>query len=123
MNLEESQILPLLLQPVVENAILHGLEDIEYNGQIKINVQAKDDELLIIQISDNGHGMTEDELFVINNNIQGLKRKSNTSIGLYNINQRIKLFYGEAYGVEIQSCQAEGTLVTLTIPLHNTMEE
>lgn len=123
MNLDEYQILPLLLQPVVENAILHGLENIEYNGQIIINVEVKNDELLVIQISDNGHGITEDELYAINSNIQSLKRKSNTSIGLYNINQRIKLFYGEAYGMEIKSQPKEGTLVTLTIPLHNTMEE
>lgn len=123
MNLEEYQILPLLLQPVVENAILHGLESIEYHGQILIDVQTKEDELLIIHISDNGHGMTEEELMVLQNNIQSSKRKSNLSIGLNNINQRIKLFYGEAYGMEIQSSPKEGTLVTLTIPLHNTMEE
>jgi two-component system, sensor histidine kinase YesM len=123
MDLEEYQILPLLLQPMVENAILHGLENIQYNGQIIIDVQTKEDEFLIIQVSDNGHGMTEDELNELKSNIQISKRKSNLSIGLYNINQRIKLFYGENYGMEIQSHPNDGTHVTLTIPLHNTMEE
>jgi two-component system sensor histidine kinase YesM len=123
LNLDEYQILPLLLQPVVENAILHGLECIEYNGLITITVQTRQDELLIIQISDNGHGMSEEELTELQINIRDSKRKSNTSIGLHNINQRIKLFYGEAYGMEIQSSPEDGTLVTLTIPLHNTMEE
>ncbi len=123
MNLEECQILPLLLQPVVENAILHGLERAKYVGHIIIDVQTQADELLIIQIFDNGLGMTEEELTALNTNIQISKRKSNMSIGLYNINQRIKLFYGEAYGMEIKSRPKEGTFVTLIIPLHNTMEE
>ncbi len=123
LNLDEYQILPLLLQPVVENAILHGLESIEYNGLITITVQTRQEEVLIIRISDNGHGMTEEELTELQYNINDSKKKSNTSIGLHNINQRIKLFYGEAYGMEIQSSPEDGTLVILTIPLHNTMEE
>jgi len=122
-NLEEYQILPLLLQPIVENAITHGLERTKYVGNIMIDVQTQEDELLIIKISDNGLGMTEEELAVLNANIKISDRKSGTSIGLYNINQRIKLVYGDAYGIEIISSQTEGTLVTLTIPLHNTMEE
>lgn len=123
LNLEECSILPLLLQPVVENAILHGLERTENIGQIKIEVKTQAEELLIIQISDNGLGMTEEKLFELNTNIQISKRKSSMSIGLYNINQRIRLFYGEAYGMEIKSRPKEGTLVTLTLPLHNIMEE
>lgn len=123
MNLEECRILPLLLQPVVENSILHGLERAKYVGQINIDVQTQLDDLLIIKIYDNGLGMTEEVLTELNNNIQISKRKSNMSIGLYNINQRIKLFYGEAYGIEIKSRPKEGTLVTLTLPLHTTIEE
>jgi two-component system sensor histidine kinase YesM len=123
MDLDEYQILPLLLQPVVENAILHGLEGAEENGQIYIDVKTKDDEVLLINIFDNGLGMTEDELDSLTNNIQVHKKTKTSSIGLYNINQRIKLFYGEAYGMTIKSRPNEGTLVALTLPLHNTMEE
>ena len=123
MDLEEYQILPLLLQPVVENAILHGLEGTEENGQIVIDVKTQSDELLMIQILDNGLGMTQEELVSLNNNIQMPNRKSSMSIGLYNINQRIKLFYGDKYGMEIKSSPKEGTCVTLTIPLNKTMEE
>ncbi len=122
MDLEEYQILPLLLQPIVENAILHGLEETENNGQICIDVRAKEDEYLLIDIFDNGLGMTEEELLSLTDSIQ-VRKKSTASIGLYNINQRIKLFYGEAYGMEIKSHPNEGTLVSLTLPLHNTMEE
>jgi two-component system sensor histidine kinase YesM len=123
MNLEEYQILPLLLQPIVENAILHGLEGTNENGKIFIDVQAIDDEFLKIYIFDNGLGMTKEELSVLIQNIQTRKPNKTSSIGLYNINQRIKLYYGGAYGMELRSHQNEGTLVTLTLPLHNTMEE
>lgn len=123
MNMDVIQILPLLLQPVVENSITHGLERAKYSGFIDINVKTQEDDLLIISISDNGLGMTEEALTELNTNIQNPNRKPNMSIGLYNINQRIKLFYGEAYGIKIASRLKEGTTVTLTLPLHTTMEE
>lgn len=123
MNLEDYQILPLLLQPIVENAILHGLEGTDNNGQIVIDVKTKENELLLIDISDNGLGMTEEELYSLTNSIHTRDKKSTSSIGLYNINKRIKLFYGEAYGMEIKSKPSEGTLVSLTLPLHNIMED
>ncbi len=123
MDLEEYQILPLLLQPIVENSILHGLEEIEENGQIYIDVKVKEEEFLLIDIFDNGLGMEEEELSDLSSSIQKCKKNKTSSIGLYNINQRIKLFYGDAYGLEIKSRPKEGTLVSLTLPLHNTMEE
>ncbi len=123
MDLEEYQILPLLLQPIVENAILHGLDETEYDGQICINVKTKDDELLLINIFDNGLGMTEEELNSLTDSVQAPRKTSASNIGLHNINQRIKLFYGDAYGVEIKSQPKEGTLVSLTLPLHNIMED
>lgn len=113
--LDEVQILPLLLQPVVENSILHGLERVKYVGQIVINVEKQAPELLIIKISDNGMGMTENELEAV---IESLKvyDRTTTSIGLTNIHHRIKLFYGEAYGIHIQSRPKKGTTVILTLP-------
>lgn len=123
MNPEDYQILPLLLQPIVENAILHGLEQTENNGQICIEVTTKDNEILLIHIFDNGLGMTEEELNSLTHSIEVRKKGTAANIGLYNINQRIKLFYGEAYGMEIKSRPNEGTLVSLTLPLHNRMEE
>ncbi|HWT73130.1 MAG TPA: histidine kinase [Mobilitalea sp.] len=123
LNLEECRILPLLLQPVVENSISHGLERAKYVGYITIDVQTQADDLLIIKISDNGLGMTQEQLTQLNTDLQTSKRKSNMSIGLYNINQRIKLFYGETYGIELNSRLKEGTLVTFTLPLHTAMEE
>lgn len=113
--LDDVQILPLLLQPVVENSILHGLERVKYNGQIAIKVEREPEDTLIIRISDNGMGMSEEELSAVNESLLVYDR-STTSIGLTNIHHRIKLFYGDAYGIQIQSHRGEGTVVTLTLP-------
>jgi two-component system sensor histidine kinase YesM len=122
LNLEECRILPLLLQPVVENSISHGLSQAYYNGTITIDVKSRNKDLLIITIQDNGVGMTKEELDKLRYKIQLPNQKSNMNIGLNNINQRIKLFYGEAYGIEINSSPEEGTTVVFTLPLY-TMEE
>jgi two-component system, sensor histidine kinase YesM len=123
MDLEEYQILPLLLQPIVENSILHGLKDMEENGQIYIDVSMKDDEFLQIDIFDNGLGMGEEALSNLIDTIQTRKKNKTVHIGLYNINQRIKLYYGDSYGMKIKSRPKEGTLVSLTLPLHTTLED
>ena len=117
-------ILPLLLQPVVENAILHGLEEKEKGGLIHILVrkQLGEEELLCIEVSDNGNGMTEEALAFLQSTIEEKDISRNKSIGLYNINQRIKLTYGQKYGVKICSNIEEGTRVSLFIPI-NRMKE
>ena len=117
-------ILPLLLQPVVENAILHGLEEKEKGGLIHILVrkQLEEEELLCIEVSDNGNGMTEEALAFLQSTIEEKDISRNKSIGLYNINQRIKLTYGQKYGVKIFSNIEEGTRVRLFIPI-NRMKE
>ena len=117
-------ILPLLLQPVVENAILHGLEEKEKGGLIHILVrkQLEEEELLCIEVSDNGNGMTEEALAFLQSTIEEKDISRNKSIGLYNINQRIKLTYGQKYGVKISSNIEEGTRVSLFIPI-NRMKE
>ena len=117
-------ILPLLLQPVVENAILHGLEEKEKGGLIHILVrkQLEEEELLCIEVSDNGNGMTEEALAFLQSTIEEKDISRNKSIGLYNINQRIKLTYGQKYGVKIFSNIEEGTRVSLFIPI-NRMKE
>lgn len=116
MNLAEYKILPLLLQPVVENAVIHGLERNKMNGQIIINISKTADNLLIIKITDNGNGMNTDQLKELNNRINLSSLDSASSIGLYNINQRIKLLYGAEYGITFTSQLNDGTTVTLTIP-------
>lgn len=121
-DLDKYQILPLLLQPIVENAFIHGLKDMEEMGEITIEIQEKEKEFLLINISDNGIGMAEEELEELNYNIYNRKNEA-ANIGFYNINQRIKLCYGASYGMEIHSKKNEGTLVSLKLPLQNILEE
>lgn len=122
LDLENYQILPLLLQPIVENAVSHGLENVDENGQILLNIYEENDTCLCIDISDNGVGMTERELADLRKNISEKDTSRTQSIGLYNINQRIQLCYGPEYSLSIASAQGKGTTVSLRLPLNKLME-
>lgn len=115
MELESYRILPLLLQPIVENAISHGLEGQE-EGCIWIAIYIMDDKVHI-DISDNGCGMDENKLAEVMQKVEDYTRiRRKSSIGLYNINRRIKLSYGDEYGISIASTPGEGTRVSILIP-------
>lgn len=114
-KLSDYKILPLLLQPIVENAILHGLEDSDKNGKITVKVST-DEENLHIAIQDNGKGMTDEELEKVRTKLKVKNPELKSSIGLYNINERIKLCYGESYGMQIESVLGEGTSISIEIP-------
>lgn len=127
LELSEYQFLPLLLQPVVENAILHGMEETEEGGLIRLSVYSKtssggrlagDDQpkLLYIDVEDNGCGMSKEALEELRREIEVRDVNRNKSIGLYNINQRIRQHYGNGYHVHIYSKPGEGTLIRLIIP-------
>jgi two-component system sensor histidine kinase YesM len=107
--------MPLLLQPIVENALLHGLEEVEQNGKIILKIILMN-ETLCIHIFDNGCGMTPEELKLLNQSIYRPPNNSYHGIGLYNITQRIQLYYGFEYGLTIRSKKSMGTLVTMVIP-------
>ncbi len=115
LDLSKLQIMPLLLQPIVENAVLHGLEEVEENGKIIIHISSHQEELCI-EVFDNGCGMTQDEIEHMKENIYHHPKESSKSIGLYNINQRIKLCYGDRYGLTIKSKKDWGTLIIMVIP-------
>lgn len=116
---EKFEVLPLLLQPIVENAVIHGLEHIDDNGRINIEIRHYNGEQLEIIVSDNGQGMRKEEFEAINEklNTPGLKLES--SIGVYNICERIRLHYGKEYGVKLESEYGKGTRVILRIPVIN----
>lgn len=116
---ERYHILPLLLQPVVENAIVHGLDETEADGKVRINIYRKKpdaEEFLIIDVDDNGCGMTEEELYRLRRDIEIRDMSRSKSIGLYNINQRMKLHYGEGYRVHVYAEPGVGTRVRLVLP-------
>ena len=113
---EELQVLPLLLQPIVENAVIHGLEHVDGNGMIAIEIYLNSKEQLTVAISDNGKGMKKEEYEELRKklNTPGLKLESN--IGVYNICERIRLHYGSEYGLQIESEYGQGTKVMLILP-------
>ena len=106
----------LLLQPVVENAIKHGLEPKHSEGLLYIRTRIEND-LLIIEVEDNGIGMDREALekLIEKTNMPG-KDNSQKSIGLSNVQERIHLKYGTDYGIEIHSILHSGTSVKIVIP-------
>lgn len=114
-NPEEYLILPLLLQPIVENAFIHGLESSTKMGKIEISIY---DEVgyLIVEISDNGVGITKEKLDYINGKLNNYQDKNKRSIGISNVNERIKMFYGDEYGLYILSTVETGTKVIILLP-------
>lgn len=114
--LDEYYILPFLVQPVIENGIIHGLEGITENGLIKMNFSVVRD-YLQVAVTDNGIGMDEEELAGLRENINKNTLNASTSIGLGNIDRRIKLCYGEQYGLSVRSVKGKGTTVVMRLPL------
>lgn len=114
-NVDKYMILPLLLQPIVENAFIHGLEEKKEKGMITLNINIENNDL-VINVKDNGIGIEKDKL---SNLIESLNKVDcdNKNIGIVNVNQRIKIYYGDKYGITIQSKVKIGTLVKIHLPL------
>lgn len=105
-----------ILQPVAENAIIHGLSEHSKAIEIKIKVQQKDD-LICIEIIDNGKGF---DTSVVQDPDTAANNKKLSGIGITNVDERIKLYYGENYGLFITSVIGEGTCCKIIIPTHKT---
>ena len=114
-ELENAPTIKLIVQPIVENSIYHGIKYLQEEGRIEIKAEAVDDGIKII-ISDNGVGMKSETAATILNPDQENTASSGNGIGLRNIDERIKLSYGEKYGLSIWSEPDEGTTVTILIP-------
>lgn len=116
----QSRIPRLSLQPLVENALNHGLRN--KRGEKCVRIQAKaEGNSVVIRISDNGVGMDADAYnrLLQKNDIQLIEEGN--SIGLHNINARLKMLYGESYGLHITSAIGEGTEVCMEIPREKRM--
>lgn len=119
------RLLPLLLQPVVENAIVHGLEDMAEGGRIRLCIYTKKMEkceLLYIDVTDNGCGMAGEELDKLRQDIETRDLARSKSIGLYNINRRMKLYYGDGWRIHIYSEPGRGTTVRLMFPTDKLLQ-
>lgn len=109
------KILPLIIQPVVENAFVHGIESAKSNGKISIRVFYRG-ERVEIEISDNGQGIPQDKLRELRGKLEKNDTSSGKSIGLTNVNKRIKMYHGGEYGLSVKTEQGEGTTVSVILP-------
>ena len=121
--LYQAQMIRFSLQPILENAIFHGIDHTSSNCTIQISAFVKNEDLYI-NVKDNGIGIDETSLNKLNQFSQNTSANI-SSIGLQNINDRIKLEYGESYGLHITSKLGEYTCVTIHIPFitHNLKED
>ena len=109
------------IQPILENSINHGLRKDSFDNFIRIKLFIKDNEMELI-IKDNGNGMSEEQLNEIKIGLNKNLQKS-SSIGLMNINNRLKLKFGDQYGMDIDSKENEGTIVKIKIPILRDEDE
>ncbi len=123
-NILQMQCPKLSLQPVIENAIFHGLERKREKGRISLMLEIVDEDLHI-SISDNGIGMEEKRLAELNERLERVSvgyivedgEGEKGGIALKNVCRRIKLLFGEKYGLHVDSIQGIGTKVTLVLPV------
>lgn len=106
----------LILQPIVENSIIHGIERRRELGIICITANAESDNL-VIKVSDNGNGIEASKLAMLLNGTEYEDDSKHTHIGIQSVDKRIKILYGEEYGLEVTSKVGMGTVVNIIIPL------
>lgn len=102
----------LILQPLVENAIYHGMEFMDGDGEILVKVWRDGDDLYM-EVSDNGLGMTGEQITKMLDDTTHIPSKRGSGIGVRNVNERIRLYFGKEYGLKIESEPDEGTVVTV----------
>ena len=108
-DLLEMEVPRLILQPLVENSIIHGIEQKIGIGDISLTGFSNDDTMHLV-VKDNGIGMSEEQIAAIFHDEQG------KSIGMHNVHRRIQLHFGNAYGLRINSRIGVGTTVELVLP-------
>ncbi len=124
-DLKKCKIPRFILQPIVENSIIHGFAGKKRQCCIEISASSSQNNL-IIDIYDDGLGMSEKQVDDLNAYISQIKTflhdDKHRSIGVKNVNTRIKLMFGEQYGLQIRSKISAGTLVRIILPLNSRME-
>ena len=114
-DLYEYKIPKITIQPLVENALYHGIKNKRGQGTITITGKSKENGF-VLYVRDNGIGMTQERLNEVRAGIQKLSYTGKEIYGLYNVNERIRLNFGETYGIFIESTYGEGTCVSISLP-------
>jgi len=115
LSIMDYKIIKLTLQPLLENAIYHGIKPKKEKGVISISGQLQENSIAF-QVADDGTGMLDTEVLVLNSEMSKDYIKEDEHIGLRNVNQRIKLTFGENYGLTVKSETKKGTVIHVLIP-------
>jgi two-component system sensor histidine kinase YesM len=114
----DNTILKLILQPLVENALYHGIKNKRNGGTITVRARQRNADEVLLEVEDDGIGFTPQKLAQVqtelSDNSDEIRLES--GFGIDNVNKRIKLYYGKQYGLSIKSEYNAGTCVTLMIP-------
>ncbi len=114
-DIADYMIIKICLQPIIENSVNHGFKKKSGKGKLTINGSRKGSKIEF-SIIDNGVGMSEKSVKELNNNLSDINHVYDTHIGLYNINKRIKIIFGDEYGITVRSELDKGTEVLILIP-------
>ncbi len=115
-NFMNKKVIKLILQPIIENSVYHGIRPLKEKGIIVIKATQQKGKMVIL-VQDNGVGMPTEVVQDINEKMSKMNEFESEHIGLYNVNQRIKLVFGDDYGVSIISDYGKGTKVRLVLPM------
>lgn len=116
------KILKMTLQPLVENALYHGIKYKRAKGKITITGRMQET-CIVLKVQDNGVGMEPEKLLRLRREIERPCKDTEGGFGLANVNERIRMYFGSGYGMQIESAPGEGTTVTVTIPAAQTREQ
>lgn len=115
-ELYECKTIRIILQPIIENAIYHGIKHLSNRGEILVYGNIVND-IVELYVEDNGLGMKGEEVEQLNRNMQCDIIKESAHIGITNVNQRLKLYFGEEFGILIDSREGIGTKVKIRFPV------
>lgn len=117
-NILEYKILKLTLQPIVENALYHGIKNKRSGGKILIKGSLAEEGNLLLEVVDNGIGMTDHKLEEVKAQLESesMGNSNESGFGLNNVHKRIRLYYGKQYGLTVRSEYSKGTHISLYIP-------
>ena len=118
-ELQDHLVPKLILQPLIENALYHGIKNRRGRGTITISGESVQGDIML-KVQDNGAGMTPEQLELLNS---GIYAENQSGLGLKNVQQRIRLYCGSPYGLSFESSPGEGTSVTVLLPCVSALSE
>jgi two-component system sensor histidine kinase YesM len=112
---QEIEIPPLIIQPLIENAVVHGLDNMAEGGFVSLTTKLCD-RVLHVEVADNGIGINEEKIKQISESLHDMEEEDEYRIGLRNVHQRLVMIYGESCGLKIHSELGSGTTISFEIP-------